>query len=226
MSREFSVRVAPELASWVCRQGPPSRVIGRVATAAHRRMLYVNVPDPGPGPDRLTVRVPERALPVIRELTHSRDSLVALRKLILAGYQARALPSAPGVSVESLPKASGAILARREQYNSGTGLWHGTGTLCEASGRILTVDRELSSLSAVEDAPGGLIRFLDAHPVCERFALATLPVAAFGLVLWLLSWVGKPGSAIVEPTAKAASEVIRDGVWVPSTASTLGRAVW
>jgi hypothetical protein len=92
-SREFSVRVSEELAHWVRQCGPAKEVIGRIATAARRGLIDADGRDPGPGPERLTVRVPNHALPVIRKLTHSRDNLVALRKLILVGYQARALPA-------------------------------------------------------------------------------------------------------------------------------------
>ncbi len=92
MSREFSVRVSEPLARWVRRCGSATEVIGKIASAAHRGLVDVDVPDPGPGPERLTVRIPKLALPRIRELTYSRKNLVGLRKLILAGYQENALP--------------------------------------------------------------------------------------------------------------------------------------
>jgi hypothetical protein len=87
MSREFSVRVAEELARWVRQRGSATRVVSALASAAERGHFSVRVRDPGPGPKRLTVRLPGRALPLIRRLTRSRSSLVALRKLVQAGYQ-------------------------------------------------------------------------------------------------------------------------------------------
>jgi hypothetical protein len=68
-SREFSVRVSEELAPWVRQCGPAKEVIGRIATAARRGLIDADGRDPGPGPERLTVRVPNHALPVIRKLT-------------------------------------------------------------------------------------------------------------------------------------------------------------
>lgn len=224
MSREFSIRIAPELAGWVCRHGSPGRVIGAVATAAHRGLLRVNVPDPGPGPERVTVRVPERALPLIRELTHSRDSLVALRKLILAGYQARALPSA-GVSMKTLPEVSSAILAPRGRYDPQDGLWHGTGTLCGPSECSVALEPESNLLPLRENAPAGLLGFLDVHPVIESIMFAAIPVVLLGL-LWLFSRAEKADNAVAQPIAETAAEVVRDGAWIPATVSRLAKLVW
>jgi hypothetical protein len=92
------------LAEWVRQRGTPAEVFGRIAGAVHRGGLSADVPDPGPGPERLTVRIPTRALPRIREVTHSRNNLVALRKLLLVGYQAHALPAAR--PAPALPVAS------------------------------------------------------------------------------------------------------------------------
>ncbi len=109
MSREFSIRVSQDLGHWCRDRGPASRLIGAIAGAAHQGLIRVDVKDPGPGPERLTVRIPERALPMLRKLTHSRNNLVALRKIIAGGYQARALPPA----VIEVPVIPGVALAVR-----------------------------------------------------------------------------------------------------------------
>lgn len=110
MSREFSIRVSRELADWVRQQGPAGDVIGRLESAAYCGRLRAGVPDPGPGPERLTARIPEDALPEIRRLTHSRDNLAGLRKLILAGYQALTLPSVSGTPRIHGSKTSSVVL--------------------------------------------------------------------------------------------------------------------
>ncbi|MGH9482156.1 MAG: hypothetical protein ACRD1L_08680, partial [Terriglobales bacterium] len=49
--------------------------------------------DPGPGPERLTVRLAAREAAQVRTATRSRDSLVALRRLFAAGAGYGALPA-------------------------------------------------------------------------------------------------------------------------------------
>lgn len=106
MSREFSVRVNPELAGWVrCAGESPTRVLAGILHAIQQRRFQVNSRDPGVGSERLTVRVPERALAYVREAGHSRETLVAIRKLYSAAFEfTRALP-ASRVSVLSQPPA-------------------------------------------------------------------------------------------------------------------------
>jgi hypothetical protein len=89
MRREFSVRVSESLAKWVRRRGSATAVVKALADRAQRGRLGSRFLDPGPGPVRLTVRLPSETLQTIRQVTRSRRSLVALRKLIHAGYQAR-----------------------------------------------------------------------------------------------------------------------------------------
>jgi hypothetical protein len=106
MSREFSVRMNGGVAAWVRSSGQSAtRVLAGILSAAQQGRLQVSVRDPGPGPERLTVRVPAWALPKARVLAHARDNLVALRKLFFAGYQwRRVLPSA--CPVRMLPAAA------------------------------------------------------------------------------------------------------------------------
>ncbi|MGH9482452.1 MAG: hypothetical protein ACRD1L_10230, partial [Terriglobales bacterium] len=85
-SREFSVRVEPGIARWVKARGSPSEVARALALGAHRGRLHAEgVGDPGPGPERLTVRLAAREAAQVRTATRSRDSLVALRRLFAAG---------------------------------------------------------------------------------------------------------------------------------------------
>ena len=88
MSREFSVRVSPELACWIRRRGAsPTRVLAGIVNAVQRGRLEVKARDPGPGSERVTVRIPERALSSVREVGHSRENLVAIRKLYQAAFE-------------------------------------------------------------------------------------------------------------------------------------------
>lgn len=113
MTREFSVRVSRELARWVRRQGSPQEVIELLAVRAARGRLRAGAPDPGPGPERLTVRFPASGLSRLRSVTHSRKNLVAFRKLILAGYRAQALPPAPRTAPGGPAKAPAIVSARK-----------------------------------------------------------------------------------------------------------------
>jgi hypothetical protein len=97
MKREFSIRLSPELAGWVRRQGSPQDVLETLAVLTARGKLRADAPDPGPGPERLTVRFPVSGLPKLRRLTRSRQNLVAFRKLIAAGYESQALPASRSV---------------------------------------------------------------------------------------------------------------------------------
>lgn len=94
MSREFSVRVSPELAQWVRSQGSsPTRVLAGILRAVQDGRLSVKTRDPGSGPERCTVRVPKWALPYVREAGHSRKPLVAIRRIFQAGFESSKAPS-------------------------------------------------------------------------------------------------------------------------------------
>ncbi len=101
MSREFSVRVSPELAQWVHSQGSsPTRVLAGILRAVQDGRLSVKTRDPGSGPERVTVRVPKWALPYVREAGHSRKPLVAIRRIFQAGFESGKAPSLDAPKVE------------------------------------------------------------------------------------------------------------------------------
>jgi len=94
MSREFSVRVSPELAQWVRSQGAsPTRVLAGILRAVQDGRLTLKSRDPGPGTERFTVRVPKWALPYVREAGHSHKPLVAIRRIFQAGFELSKAPS-------------------------------------------------------------------------------------------------------------------------------------
>jgi hypothetical protein len=117
ITREFSVRVSLELAGWVRRQGSPQEVIELLAVRTVQGQLRVGSSDPGPGPERLTVRFPESGLSRLRAVTHSRENLTAFRKLILAGYQSQALPPAHRIPPEPRPKVPTIVLGNQGGTN-------------------------------------------------------------------------------------------------------------
>jgi hypothetical protein len=103
MSREVTIRLPQEIGAWVRRQpGSCTETVLKLAGGLWEGRRSLSVRDPGPGEDRLKVRLSARALRFIREATHSRDATTALRKLLLWGYEGRALSASPSVS-RSLP---------------------------------------------------------------------------------------------------------------------------
>lgn len=94
MARELALRLPSEIGSWVRQQpGSSTDVVVTLAKNAWQRRQEITVRDPGPGEDRLKVRLAPRVLQFVRAVTHSRDATAALRKLLLFGYQGGALPA-------------------------------------------------------------------------------------------------------------------------------------
>ncbi len=228
MSREFSIRISRDLAAWVKRQGAsPARVIaGLLSAALSGRLDLAGVRDPGPDSERLTVRIPERALPMIREAAHSRDNLVALRKLIQAGASAsagtRALPGgAPAPSnttTAALPsrpllpaRPTPAIAAPRVQMVPQLPGWITDAPLStyarEMAGRDLEGPRDfLQSPSRTEVA---------------RASLVPGTVWLAGIVLFYLGrWLFSKAAAT---TAGAGGVAPTVAAWTPQAATGLGR---
>jgi hypothetical protein len=231
MSREFSVRVSEDLAAWVRRQGPPSRVLGAVASAAHRGHLRADVPDPGPGSERLTVRVPERALPRIRELTRSRDSLVGLRKLLLAGYQGKALPGSmverPALPVRTSTSPLRALSAPQSKpdpvHCPSTPTWGSPSRYLNPSALYQAQEVKPSTPSPLaENAPKGFQAVLARHPVMLSVLLTAFPL----LGLLLLFLFAKPRQSARAKVLPAVSPLPKDSSWVPEAASRLSRLIW
>ena len=101
MSREFSVRVSPELAGWIRSCGTsPTRVLAGILRAVQDGRLSASVRDPGVGPERLTVRVPKWAIPSIRQVGHSRKPLAAIRRIFQAGFESSKAASLSAPKVE------------------------------------------------------------------------------------------------------------------------------
>lgn len=238
MSREFSLRVSEDLAAWVRQQGPPSRVLGAVASAAHRGRLHAAVPDPGPGPGRLTVRIPEQALPRIRELTRSRDSLVALRKLVLAGYEAKMLLG-PAVENPALPMRAHVPPLRALPPSSqievspvraaaslmpypGARLLNSSPCL-ENPGFLNRTRRSIPNLAPLaEKRSTGFLAPLADHPVMPWVVVFGFPL--LGLLLLFLFAKPKPPARV--NALPAVSPLPKDSSWVPEAGSRLAELIW
>lgn len=242
MSRQFNLRLNPDLAAWLRAQGPPQEAIHALAVRASKGTLNARVPDPGPGSERVSVRILSSWLRPLRALTGSRDALAGLRKLIAAGAGQRALPprsSAPRVIdvpvsraivsrprplVPARPLASGrpAFLGYRdartpeECQRLDAFLVRQMGAQGIAPRGTMTLAAYQGNGSALESASAGLSGLL------EGYSVVALGVAALGI--WLLPKI----FAALAPAkaAGAVSAAAKGAAWVPKAISGLGGLVW
>ena len=242
MSRELAIRLPSEIGAWVRQQpGSSSEVAYALAKAAWQCRQDIPVHDPGPGEDRLKVRLSPRALRFIRGATHSRDATAALRKLLLWGYQGRVLPASPSLT-RSLPvpksRADAAIvrspasaslvpLAPLQLLNTSDGRAIAFGS----DGRPVLGDAGLLVSPVVADLVGRPAVSLPALPassilsrIPERVFTVVLPLAFLASVCFLGRWLtaGKVVAGAAGTAPKAAAVAPTVAAWTPSAASGLG----
>jgi hypothetical protein len=241
MSREVTIRLPQEIGAWVRQQpGSCTKTVLGLAGGLWEGRRSLSVRDPGPGEDRLKVRLSARALRFIRGATHSRDATAALRKLLLWGYQG-ALPESPSLT-RSLPvprsRVSAAIVrspasaslvprAPRQLLSASDGRVIPFGF----DGRPLLGDAALSIspvVAALVGRPAVSLSSSIVSRIPERVFTVVLPLAFLAAVCFLGRWLtavssaGKVVAGAAGTAAKAATVAPTVAAWTPSAASGLG----
>jgi len=242
MARELAIRIPVEIGAWVRRQpGSFTDVVVTLAKNAWQRRQEITVPDPGPGEDRLKVRLAPRVLQFVRAVTHSRDATAALRKLLLYGYQGGALPapsrpapirSRPPVTIEvprSLPPRTPSQVRTSVVLNGI--LYGGDGHPLMGDAAQFLRGRAESPVLVREDlaVKNPLVnRIVGILPV--PVLAVGVPIAFIGGAYLALKWLGpllgggaaagtKIGIGAATVGAKTAPAV---AAWVPKVATGLG----
>lgn len=250
MRKEFSVRLAPQLAQWVKQQRlSASELVMAIAAAGYHGKLNLAVNDPGAGPERVTVRIAPRALSAIREMTESRENLVALRRVIAAGASARMLPPAPASApripaprvqpgqiereevraVPPMPETPpGSFLRDPEPLQlgpvSGASLpgWITDAPLSTYPG----APSPESSYSIPGAAPRSASEALAQSEIWkDPYFLLAMVIAGYALYK-LFRWLLADNSVAGAPTAAVAAPVAPDVSWIPRPISGIAQGVW
>jgi hypothetical protein len=247
-TKEFSVRIDPQLASWVRNQGfSASELVMRIGALGYHGKVNLAVADPGSGSERVTVRLAPRALSALREMTASRQSIVALRKTIAAGASARLLSPASAPKMPALCAQPGQIeregvRAVRPLAETPLGSFLRDSEPLElgpVSGASLPGWITDAPLSTYADAPspGPSYPIPGAAPRSVGEALAQseiwkdpyflLAVVIVGYVLYKLfrSFLAG-GSTASAPIAIAAAPSVPDAPWTPASISGIAQGVW
>ncbi len=235
MSREVTLRVASKIGAWVRQQpGSASETVLALAGDVYKRRQTIGVRDPGPGDDRLRVRVEPRALQFIRAATHSKDATAAIRKLLCWGY-GRALPAAPshpvlsGRIIEPAPDSAPVLLPRPSPAGeSWAGVWIPAGSIPAYPSREMALARRSStssfpvSESPAFEVPAPVSRIVEAMPV-PVLAIG-IPVALLVGGYFLLKWFTglSVAAKVVSGVARAAAVAPAVAVWTPQAAAGLG----
>jgi hypothetical protein len=222
MSREIAIRIPSEIGDWV-RQKPGSTTETVLALAGdlYKRREYVTLADPGPGDDRLKIRLQPRALQFIRAVTHSRNGTAALRKLLLWGYERRALPAAPSRRVLS---ASATVTAPISVPRLSAGGENWEGVYIPAGAIPAHPSRAMALASWHEGANVSNLPASERPPTLGEIMLhGVLPLAGLVLLLFgkpIFNWLfGGKLAAVGAMTAKAVPSV---AAWTPQAATGLG----
>jgi hypothetical protein len=228
MSRELAVRVSPEIAAWVRQQQPRSatETVLALATAVYRRRQAVSLGDPGPGDDRLKVRLAPRVLQFLRPATHSRDATTALRKLLRWGYEGgmlpasqslRSLPQARIVETRLLPASQTAVV-RSVQFQGALHPDRYTEYRRLQAAAVLAPAAKVSAI-VLEDEPALFLAIVKAALPLVGFALLF-----FGGPIWRWLFGGAAGTAAgaAATAAKAATVAPTIAAWTPQAAAGLG----
>lgn len=236
MPREFTVRVPEVLAGWV-RARPLSHTVllGRIAQAVDQGQIPLALHDPGPGPERLTVRPPAQALPWLKTVAHARENCTAVRKLFASGFQARALPMR---STMALPRKRLGVGARADSLS----LPEPAPEVAEASsgllagffaGECLAEDIAIGPAAEPEFAAGenaGVSKlqvFAPRSPDPGFFERIPFWVMALGVgigLLFLLWLFRRQAAPVVAKVAALPQKAVR--AWLPSVPSKLAGGVW
>jgi hypothetical protein len=235
MSRELAIRVPSEIGAWV-RQQPGSATDTTLALAkvVWQRRQTIGVHDPGPGNDRLKVRLEPGALRFIRAATHSRDTTAAVRKLLFWGAEGRALPAA-----FSRPLSSGRVIAPAPVRSVPSALpsgesWAGVripagvvpaypvAALRPSAGWLPASQQVSESEPPAFEVPAPVSRIVEAVPV--PVIAIVLPVAFLVGGYFVLKWLSGLASAgkVVAGVATAAKVAPVVAAWTPQAAAGLG----
>jgi len=236
MSREIAIRVPSEIGSYVREQpGSASETVLMLASNLYKGRQHVTLADPGAGEDRLKIRLDRRVLRFIRRATHSKDATAAVRKLLLWGYEGRALPAAPSrpmlggrraipalVAPISLPRPSPAGESwEGVQIPTGLVPAHPSRGMALASWQGTSAVPSLPASECPPQVPAPVSRILEAIP--ERVLVIGLPIALLVGAYFFLKWLSVLGSAgKVAGGVAAASVAPSVAVWTPQAATGLG----
>ncbi|MGA2072564.1 MAG: hypothetical protein ABSH52_03595 [Terriglobia bacterium] len=226
-----------EIGAFVRKQGgSATETILAIASDVYKRRERVTLSDPGPGQDRLKIRLEPRALRFIRAATRSRNSTSAIRKLLLWGYEARALPASPSrrfLKAGVIPVAPVAATLLPGPSVGGES-WAGVEIPAAAipahpsRGMALTAwqgGAEVSSLPPSDcppELPAPVSHTLEAIPV--RVLAIGLPIALMVGAYFFLKWVSVLTSAgkVAAGVATAAKVAPSVATWAPQAAAGLG----
>jgi hypothetical protein len=250
MSRELAIRVPSEIGGYVRSQhGSASEVVLSLAEALYKSKQAIRVADPGAGEDRVKIRVTPRVIQFVRAATHSRDTAVAFRKLLLWGARGRPLPEhrraalplkhepATGLAQQE-PRAIAAPVAPRCTDNGED--WNGVKIPAGAVPGYPSPGMQIARYNVppvylgLQSAESARLALREPETVLSRVLQAIpVPVLAVGipiafmaggyLVLKALGGLFGGGVATGAKTAIGAARVAPTiAVWVPKAASGLG----
>lgn len=237
MSRELTIRVPSEIGAWVRQQpGSASETVLAVAGDVYKRRQAIGVRDPGPGDDRLRVRVEPRAVQFIRAATHSRDATAAIRKLLCWGY-GRALPAAPSYPVLSgrtvEPAPGSALVSLRRPSPAGES-WAGVRIPAGSVPACPRPEMALARYNPPSLPASNSPAFELPAPVSRVIEVLPVPILAIGIPVafmvggyFLLKWLGGLTAAAkvvvgAAGVAKVAAVAPTVAVWTPQAAVGLG----
>jgi hypothetical protein len=241
------------MGDWVRAQsGSASETVLALARDAWQRRQAIGVRDPGPGEDRLKIRLEPRVLQFIRAASHSREATAAVRKLLRWGFEGKALPASPSYSrplvsasiqsaepiitspsvsllaIVSDPEAT-RLLAARYKANPELAQRARALKLARAASPqqvSIVTSRRLDDAPAIS-LPAPLERLIQAMPV-PVLAIGSIALVAVGgyfalkALGALLATAGMAAGSAAGATVTAATAAPTIAAWTPQAAAGLG----